>query len=101
MDRKQAEAAADALLAQARAARKPVRARRRPFTAGERGAIAALTVLGLVAGGVGAHVLRGSAGWAFSGAVWGVILGFAVGSLVIAVRRVLTNRSSPRDDSGA
>lgn len=51
MDQAQAEAAADALLAEARAARKPRRrAPWRPFTAGERRAMVLAELLGTSAG---------------------------------------------------
>ena len=92
MDKSQAEAAAKAMLAQARATRRPkLRATHlRPFATGERRVMAMSVVPGLIAGSVGAYLGLGTPGWAVIGSEWGVTGGLVVASLVVWMRRVLT-----------
>ena len=101
MDESQAESAAEALLAQARAKRKW---RRRPksgvplapFTPGERGLMAVLAVAGMVVGFIVGYVGGNTIGWAVGGVVWGATGGLSVAPLVVWLRRVLTIRSTGR-----
>lgn len=102
MDKVQAEAAADAILAQARAARKPSRrSGLRPYTQSERRIIALGALVGLAVGLIAAYVGGGTLGWAVGGAIWGAIGGFGVAPLVVWLRRVLTRRSSGRRSGAA
>ena len=101
MDESQAEAAAEAILAQARAERKWRRRPKRslplvPFTQRERCSMALLGLAGMVAGLIGFYVGGNTVGWAEGGAVWGATGGLAVAPLVIWLRRVLTVRSTGR-----
>jgi len=103
MDKSQAEVAADAILAQARANRKLSRRvpRKAPYTSAERRLMSIITVLGLVVGSVASYFFGGTIGWGAAGAVWGVTGGLAVASLTVALRRVLTIRSSGRRTGAA
>ena len=103
MDKSQAEAAADAILGQARANRKPSqRAQSKArYTSAERWLMAVLTALGVVVGCGVSYFFGGTIGWASAGAVWGVMGGLVVASLTISLRRVLTVRSSGRRTGAA
>lgn len=99
MDKIQAEAAADALLAQARAARK-WRSRpqwRRPYTLAERHLSAAFVVVGTVVGSVAAYFGAPTSGWTIVGSLWGAVGGFCIAAAVILIRR----RSASADQGAA
>lgn len=99
MDESQAEAAAEAILVQARAERKWRRRPKRslplvPLTQGERCSMVLLGLAGMVAGFIGFYVGGNTVGWAVGGIVWGATTGLAVAPLVVWLGRVLTVRST-------
>jgi hypothetical protein len=101
MDESQADAAAEAILTQARAERTWRRRPKRsvplaPFTSRERGLMAVLGVTGMVAGLIGFYFGGNAVGGAIGGAIWGATGGLAMAPLVIWLRRVLTVRSTER-----
>lgn len=98
MDKVQAEAAAEAVLAQERAKRKwrPRPERKAPYTSAERRLMAVVTVLGTVVGFVASYVGGGTPGWGIGGVIWGVTGGLCVAVIAVSLWRVLASRSSRR-----